>query len=90
MVRKQLYIEEQQERALKSKAKALGVSEAELVRQALNGVLKEEIQIRPAETSLLESLLHQADEIAKTYQFAKNERFDRQALYEEDDRQNRF
>ncbi|MCA9840266.1 MAG: hypothetical protein KC422_25370 [Trueperaceae bacterium] len=90
MVRKQLYIEEQQERALKNKAKALGISEAELVRQALNTVLKEEAQTRPAEKSLLDTLFAEADQIAKDYQFGEKDSFDRQSLYEDDKRQNRF
>ena len=39
MVRKQLYISDEQERALKAKARELGVSEAELVRRMLDGLL---------------------------------------------------
>ncbi len=35
MVRKQLYIEEGQDRAIKRRAKALGISQAEVVRVAL-------------------------------------------------------
>jgi hypothetical protein len=38
-VRKQLYIEERQERLLRQRAKALGVSEAEIVRAALDVAL---------------------------------------------------
>ena len=89
MIRKQLYIEEQQERALKNKSKALGISEAELVRQALNTVLKE-AQTRPAEKSLLDTLFAEADQIAKDYRFGEKDSFDRQSLYEDDKRQNRF
>src|SRR5437879_531255 len=40
MVRKQLYISDDQERQLKRRAGDLGVSEAELVRRALDGVLR--------------------------------------------------
>jgi len=39
MVRKQLYISEEHERALKARARELGVSEAELVRRMLDGLL---------------------------------------------------
>jgi hypothetical protein len=39
MVRKQLYLEERHERALKRRAAATGLSEAELVRQALEAAL---------------------------------------------------
>lgn len=42
MVRKQLYIEEGQERAIKQRAKALGISEAEVVRAALSAGLAPE------------------------------------------------
>jgi len=37
MVRKQLYISEEHERALKARARELGVSEAESVRRMLDG-----------------------------------------------------
>ena len=39
MVRKQLYMSEEHERALKARASKLGVSEAELVRRMLDGLL---------------------------------------------------
>lgn len=39
MVRKQLYISDEHERALKARARELGVSEAELVRRLLDGLL---------------------------------------------------
>ena len=39
VVRKQLYISDEQERALKARARGFGVSEAELVRQMLDGLL---------------------------------------------------
>lgn len=38
-VRKQLYIEERQEKLLRQRAKALGVSEAEIVRAAIDAAL---------------------------------------------------
>ena len=41
VVRKQLYISEEHERALKARARELGVSEAELVRRMLDGLLLE-------------------------------------------------
>lgn len=90
MIRKQLYIEEQQERALKTKAKALGISEAELMRQALSDALKETAYTRAAKTNLLEMLFKEADKISQTHQFEEAEHFDRQALYENDNRQNRW
>ena len=39
VVRKQFYISEEQERALKARARELGISEAELVRRMLDGLL---------------------------------------------------
>ena len=39
MIRKQLYIEEAQDKALKRRAKELGVTEAEVVRRALDEAL---------------------------------------------------
>lgn len=87
MIRKQLYIEEQQERALKRRAKALGVSEAELVRQALSSVLTDEPQTRSSEATVLEQLFSEADSISQTYSFG-DEQFDRASLYEDDKRQN--
>jgi len=41
MIRKQLYISEEHERALKARARELGISEAELVRLMLDGLLLE-------------------------------------------------
>ncbi len=41
MLRKQLYLEERQDAALKARAQELGVSEAELVREALDRFLNE-------------------------------------------------
>lgn len=43
MVRKQLYLEEGQERAIQRRAKALGISEAEVVRAALDAALVAEM-----------------------------------------------
>jgi len=39
MIRKQLYIRDEHERALKARARELGVSEAQLVRRMLDGLL---------------------------------------------------
>lgn len=47
MVRKQLYIDERHERDLKRRASELGVSEAELVRRALDVALGSGAQRRP-------------------------------------------
>ena len=42
MVRKQLYIGDEHERALKARARVRGITEAELVRRMLNGLLLDE------------------------------------------------
>ena len=47
MVRKQLYIDDRHERDLKRRASELGVSEAELVRRALDAALGNEAVRRP-------------------------------------------
>jgi len=90
MIRKQLYIEADQEKALKRQAKALGVSEAELMRQALDSVLKPAVQERPKPSAALEQLLEAADELSTEYKFEENESLKRQNLYEEDQRQSRW
>lgn len=90
MIRKQLYIEAEQEKALKRQAKALGVSEAELMRQALDSILKPAVQERPKTSAALEQLFNVADELTSSYQFETKDSFDRQTLYEEDNRQKRW
>lgn len=47
MVRKQLYIDDRHERDLKRRARELGVSEAELVRRALDAALGDASGRRP-------------------------------------------
>jgi hypothetical protein len=42
MVRKQLYIGDEHERALKARARERGITEAELVRRMLDGLLLDE------------------------------------------------
>lgn len=90
MIRKQLYLEEHQDRALKKRAKELGVSEAELVRRALNKELTDTPQSKPKRSEALTALFALADDIAKTHRFGDGYQFDRQALHEEDTRQTRW
>ncbi len=90
MIRKQVYIEVHQEKALKRQAKALGVSEAELMRQALDSVLKPAVQERPKISAALEQLFNVADELTSSYKFETDDSFDRQTLYEDDNRQKRW
>jgi len=83
MVRKQLYITEQQDRALKRQAKALGVSEAELVRQALDEMLREVLGARAHRREALTRLLDNTRRLAEQHRLPAGYRFDRDALYAE-------
>lgn len=85
MVRKQLYISEEHERALKARAREMGVSEAELVRRLLdrlllNGETGSVLPFGRAEAAL--GFLEGADRIAGSHSFPKGYRFDREELYE--------
>jgi len=82
VIRKQLYIAERQERALKRKAKALGISEAELVRRALDGVLDDAKRPRPRRLEALERFLECARAVAaRGHRLPR--RIRREELYEE-------
>ncbi len=88
MVRKQLYISEEHERALKARARELGVSEAELVRRLLDGLLLEgeggSGLAGAGAAEALEGFLREADRLAESHSFPEGYRFDREELYEED------
>jgi hypothetical protein len=60
MIRKQLYIDPHRDAALKRKARELGLSEAELLRRALDAVLTETPQAMPVRPSVLRTLLEDA------------------------------
>ena len=89
MIRKQLYLEASQDRALKRRAKELGVSQAELLRRALDAVLATEATPKTAQARVLADLLAEADVIASSYSFGSY-RFHRQALAEEDHRHTKW
>jgi len=63
MVRKQIVIEPEQERALEEHAKALGVSQSALIRQAIDSLLRdaEEQEQRRAVWEAIEEGWRQAD-----------------------------
>ena len=73
MVRKQLYISDEHERALKARAKELGVSEAELVRRMLDGLLLdgERGLAGAGATEALEGFLKEADRLAESHRFQR-------------------
>ena len=85
MVRKQLYISDEHERALKARAKELGVSEAELVRRMLGGLLLdgERGLAGAGATEALEGFLKEADRLAESHRFQRGYVFDRNELYED-------
>jgi hypothetical protein len=87
MIRKQLYISDEHERALKARARELGVSEAELVRRMLDGLLLDgESRGGLAGTSAAEALegfLEEADRLAESHRFQRGYVFDRNELYED-------
>lgn len=84
MIRKQLYIEPHQEEALKRRSRELGVSEAELVRRALDAALAgDPVTLRhPGRAQAAERLLAALDRIARTGAVAP-EAYDREGLYAE-------
>ena len=87
MVRKQLCISEEHERALKARARELGVSEAELVRRMLDGLLLEGEGgtglAGAGATEALDGFLEEADRLAEAHRFPEGYRFDREELYQD-------
>lgn len=86
MIRKQLYIGEEHERALKQRARELGVSEAELVRRLLDGLVVEEgggALAGRGEASALMGFFAEADRTAESHVFPEGYRFERDELYED-------
>jgi hypothetical protein len=85
VVRKQLYISEEHERALKARARELGLSEAELVRRMLDGLLLGREEGRglggAGAAEALERLLEEADRLAKSHRFQRGYVVDRYELY---------
>jgi hypothetical protein len=87
VIRKQLYISDEHERALKARAKELGISEAELVRRMLDGLLLDGEQggriAGVGATEALESFLEEADRLAESHRFPTGYLFSRDELYED-------
>jgi hypothetical protein len=84
VIRKQLYIEPHQEEALKRRSRELGVSEAELVRRALDAALTGDpaALLHPGRTHAAARLVATLDAIARTGTLAP-EAYDREDLYAE-------
>lgn len=85
MIRKQLYIKSEHERALKLKARELGVSEAELVRNLLDGLLLDATSGGALGDAgiALEEFFEEADGMVSARAFPEGYRFDREELYED-------
>ena len=89
MLRKQLYIEKRHERALKQRAKALGISEADVVRQALDAAFEyvEAPFVAPGHDQALRELLERATQFSTTQaRGSRTPRYRRDELYEERER----
>ncbi len=85
MIRKQLYISDDHERALKAKARDAGISEAELIRRLLDRFLLDRGSRRMPigrEKAALD-FLQATDEIIASHRFAEDYRFKRENLYED-------
>ncbi len=80
-----MYISEELERALKARAREFGVSEAELVRRMLDGLLLEgERGLAGAgAVEALEGFLAEADRLAVSHRFPEGYKFYRDELYED-------
>jgi hypothetical protein len=87
VVRKQLYISDEHERALKARARELGVSEAALVRRMLDGLLLDgeggSGLAREGAAGALEDFLEEADRLAESHRFPEGYVFYRDELYED-------
>jgi len=82
MIRKQIYVRKQQQQLLKRLAKARGVSQAEIIRQALDEQLGARVQPRLVrDPSALEAVLRSA--LARRRHGTAGARYewDREALY---------
>lgn len=87
VVRKQLYISEEHEKALNARAREMGISEAELVRRLLDRLLPEgddggALPLGRAEAA--QDFLKGADRIASSHGFPERYRFDREEFYEDE------
>jgi hypothetical protein len=87
VVRKQLYISDEHDRALKARARELGVSEAELVRRMMDGLLLEGAGgsglAGASAAEALEDFLEEADRLAESHNFPDDYLFSRDELYED-------
>lgn len=85
MIRKQLYLEESQDQALKARAKELGISEAELVRRALDAALRSKgsSHLAAPRRAALTRFVENAKRLSEQHGFPEGYRFNRDELYDE-------
>ena len=87
VIRKQLYISDEHERALKVRARELRVSVAELVRRMLDGLLLDGEGGRglagAGAGEALEGFLEEADRLAESHRFQRGYVFYRDELFED-------
>jgi len=89
MVRKQIYIQERHERLLKRISKARGVSEAELIRQAIEReMVGEKLPLLAPDQSAWDKILRFANSRKALHPSARPYRWNRLDAYEE--RQRRY
>ena len=89
MIRKQLYIDPIQDAALKRKAKELGVSEAELVRRALDDALSDHLPATQ-KNGALEAVLENSLQFSKAHRLAEAYKFKREDAYSSEKRFDRW
>jgi hypothetical protein len=82
MVRKQVYIEPQQDRFLKRRASELGVTEAELIRQAIDSLVLTPAQ-PPFDPVSWEAVVASMDERASLPTTDEGRTWQREDLYED-------
>lgn len=84
MVRKEIYISEAHDLALKRKAREAGVSEAELVRRILDdGLMIEDNGRSPDRVKAGLEFLEGMDRISREHTLPEGYKFDREELYED-------
>lgn len=81
MVRKGCYITREQDQALKREAKLLGISEAELIRRAIDSWLGSRARLGERRQEALAQLLQHTRHLAMHHRWPGGSSFDREALY---------
>jgi len=81
MVRKQIVIEPEQERALEERAKALGVSQSALIRQAIDAML-EETEARLRREAAWEATLEAMEQARRDGVGSRGQKWSREELHE--------